>query len=434
MNQEVNRIYANLQEPFSALPIALWLTDMQLTVTHLANGPRVNYFKRPMLSAINPGVGISFSPLRSYGPDVAAHVKARLGDTVTWRMGRSGELLASVAPFRSENGSIDGVIGVALDVSEVEDETQRQGGYESLFHAIAENVSNSISITDKEDRFVYVNEKYLARLGTTRESILGHFDRVTPNQSEVTDAEKGSEPRWAPGATILPVKFGPDMVTLKISADSSNNPAEINLSSRTEHKVSALLTTSPYPQITVTADGDIEQVNPAWTETMGGVEGDYKGSLIERWIFPAHRSVAREIIREEGPVVEEFEILMTGVTGTILLSRVRVDGWEVSGRREGTIWTIRSAVEPVEGLSEGHTLQISNLDGKVLQLLALGKSNMEISSEAQLSRQGLDYRLKILRKKLKADSRGALVARAYHTRLLILSEWPPVIDPAKVID
>jgi DNA-binding CsgD family transcriptional regulator len=62
---------------------------------------------------------------------------------------------------------------------------------------------------------------------------------------------------------------------------------------------------------------------------------------------------------------------------------------------------------------------------RILEGLALGLTNVDLGRALHLSRQGLDYHIGQLRRKLSARTRPALVARAYVAGLLDSATWPP---------
>jgi DNA-binding CsgD family transcriptional regulator len=64
----------------------------------------------------------------------------------------------------------------------------------------------------------------------------------------------------------------------------------------------------------------------------------------------------------------------------------------------------------------------------VLEGVAADLSNAEIGVRLGLSRQGIDYHLAALRRRLRVSTRGALVARAYALGLLHQGMWPPAVD------
>lgn len=74
---------------------------------------------------------------------------------------------------------------------------------------------------------------------------------------------------------------------------------------------------------------------------------------------------------------------------------------------------------------EGAVPELGAMTARVLERLAGGESNAEIGAGLFLSRQGLDYHLSVLRRKLDVGSRGAIVARAYSLNLFEAGSWPP---------
>ncbi|MFJ5806143.1 PAS domain-containing protein [Streptomyces sp. NBC_01426] len=69
--------------------------------------------------------------------------------------------------------------------------------------------------------------------------------------------------------------------------------------------------------------------------------------------------------------------------------------------------------------------RVSPVQLRVLSLMAAGRSNGAIATDLGLSRQALDYHLRRLRGALDAESRPALVARAYTLGILDTGVWPP---------
>lgn len=68
---------------------------------------------------------------------------------------------------------------------------------------------------------------------------------------------------------------------------------------------------------------------------------------------------------------------------------------------------------------------VTAAEARILEGLALGLTNIDLGRELHLSRQGLDYHIDRLRRRLAARTRPALVARAYVTGLLDATVWPP---------
>jgi DNA-binding CsgD family transcriptional regulator len=68
---------------------------------------------------------------------------------------------------------------------------------------------------------------------------------------------------------------------------------------------------------------------------------------------------------------------------------------------------------------------VTPAEARILVGLAFGLTNVDLGHELHLSRQGLDYHIDRLRRRLTARTRPALVARAYVTGLLDHTAWPP---------
>lgn len=90
------------------------------------------------------------------------------------------------------------------------------------------------------------------------------------------------------------------------------------------------------------------------------------------------------------------------------------------------------AAEEAEFLSSAAPLHLSVLEARTLEGLAEGMTNSALGRALSLSRQGLDYHLAQLRRKLQARSRCALVARAYALGVVTPGVWPPRVDPSAV--
>lgn len=69
----------------------------------------------------------------------------------------------------------------------------------------------------------------------------------------------------------------------------------------------------------------------------------------------------------------------------------------------------------------------TELDARILQGVAMGMSTVNLAAKLFLSRQGVEYHVATMMKKLKAPNRAALVSRAYATGVLSAGMWPPVV-------
>jgi DNA-binding CsgD family transcriptional regulator len=70
---------------------------------------------------------------------------------------------------------------------------------------------------------------------------------------------------------------------------------------------------------------------------------------------------------------------------------------------------------------------LTDLDARILQGVAMGLSTINLAAKLYLSRQGVEYHVATMMKKLKAPNRAALVSRAYSMGVLSPGVWPPVV-------
>ncbi len=85
-----------------------------------------------------------------------------------------------------------------------------------------------------------------------------------------------------------------------------------------------------------------------------------------------------------------------------------------------------------DGLDRKRRRLLTELDARIMEGIANGMSTVSMATRLHLSRQGVEYHVGIMLKKLKAPNRAALVSRAYAMGLLDPSAWPPKVDPAFV--
>ncbi|MGD3110465.1 LuxR C-terminal-related transcriptional regulator [Streptomyces sp. YGL11-2] len=72
---------------------------------------------------------------------------------------------------------------------------------------------------------------------------------------------------------------------------------------------------------------------------------------------------------------------------------------------------------------------LSEIDARILEGVAAGLSTIPLASRLYLSRQGVEYHVTGLLRKLKVPNRAALVSRAYAMGVLTVGTWPPrVVD------
>ncbi|MEZ3178125.1 helix-turn-helix transcriptional regulator [Streptomyces pimonensis] len=70
---------------------------------------------------------------------------------------------------------------------------------------------------------------------------------------------------------------------------------------------------------------------------------------------------------------------------------------------------------------------LSEVDARILEGIAAGVSTVPLAARLYLSRQGVEYHVSGLLRKLKVPNRAALVSRAYSMGVLKVGTWPPKV-------
>lgn len=70
---------------------------------------------------------------------------------------------------------------------------------------------------------------------------------------------------------------------------------------------------------------------------------------------------------------------------------------------------------------------LSRMDAKIIEGIASGLSTIPLASRLFLSRQGVEYHVSGLLRRLKVPNRAALVSRAYSMGILTVGVWPPKV-------
>lgn len=72
---------------------------------------------------------------------------------------------------------------------------------------------------------------------------------------------------------------------------------------------------------------------------------------------------------------------------------------------------------------------LSPLEARILEGVATGASTVQMAAKLYLSRQGVEYHVGSMLRKMKAPNRAALVARAYAAGMLTVGTWPARVLP-----
>ncbi|WP_432021168.1 hypothetical protein [Streptomyces sp. 1222.5] len=401
------------------LPAVCWITDRQLKVLSATYGPRVSYFQQSQLSALNlANRGSQPSPKIDHYPDVVAHRRVLAGEVAIWRMGRGDTLLACAQPLRDDDNSIRGVLGFAIDLSELQEQSEQREMNENLLEALVGMVPAQVSILDEnQDPFISFTSPDSPPAGkrnfpgqrvSSQTVFIGSGKSVTLNVEWLSDAPEQSE---------------------------DPEPREQSASGEESEHLRLLLESSPHAQALINNDGSVLATSSHWHDVFGDISSSENVTYVTELISPPYRerfSALLAGVSSSSPRKTERLLMQHRENGAPLLADVVLtcSADSATGLR---LFTVVRVADPATRLEHG-SLKVTATDAKILEMLAQGLGNSEIAQEANLSRQGLDYRIKLLKRTLRVSGRGALVARAYNWGLFDGSSWPPRVDQSNISD
>lgn len=117
-----------------------------------------------------------------------------------------------------------------------------------------------------------------------------------------------------------------------------------------------------------------------------------------------------------------------GVTGFVARgARQQVDGIVVLVKPDES-----AAVSDSPAFSSRYQV-LNDTDARILEGVAAGASTIQLAARLHLSRQGIEYRIGSMFRKLNVPNRAALVSRAYAVGILSVGYWPPRVKPELIV-
>ncbi|GID94513.1 LuxR C-terminal-related transcriptional regulator [Amorphoplanes digitatis] len=177
----------------------------------------------------------------------------------------------------------------------------------------------------------------------------------------------------------------------------------------------------------------IRHANPEFFRRFGETSAELCGRRFSELIHPSVRT----------PMMRNFARLLEGkhhrfasrviavrlgaepLTGT--LTGVAVQGGAPDAT--GVLVLMRTIGHEADAESAviGRKKILSKIDAKILEGIAAGLSTIPLAARLYLSRQGVEYHVSGLLRKLQVPNRAALVSRAYSMGVLNVGVWPPKV-------
>ncbi|SFS65690.1 LuxR C-terminal-related transcriptional regulator [Saccharopolyspora flava] len=175
----------------------------------------------------------------------------------------------------------------------------------------------------------------------------------------------------------------------------------------------------------------ITQANDAFVDQFGRSRESVVGRNFCELLHPGVREpISRNFERLLDGRSQRFSECFVGVGADQTAFTGDITGVAVRGASSGELTQFVVLLSP-EKLNKANVVVadrkrvLSELNARILEGIATGESTVRLASRLFLSRQGVEYHVGAMLKKLKAPNRAALVSRAYSLGLLSVGSWPP---------
>lgn len=185
----------------------------------------------------------------------------------------------------------------------------------------------------------------------------------------------------------------------------------------------------------------IQQANEEFFWQFGGSSAELCGRTFSDLVHP---SVQQPLLRQFSGLIEGrrdrfvTDVIAMGpddATFTVPLTALMVRG---SLPDESSILVMmpsaRDKRSDSEVVSARNKKLLSSIDARILEGIASGMSTIPLATRLHLSRQGIEYHVTCLLRKLRVPNRAALVSRSYSMGVLKVGVWPPKVVPDFIKD
>ncbi|GGZ41831.1 LuxR C-terminal-related transcriptional regulator [Streptomyces poonensis] len=178
----------------------------------------------------------------------------------------------------------------------------------------------------------------------------------------------------------------------------------------------------------------IQQVNQEFDHRFGGPATQLCGKHFCDLVHPGvQQPLMRQFLRMLEGKRQRFvtEVIMVGQDHTA--SRLPLSAMAVRGGHIPDVEAILVSMPAAEKKAQDTVVMapreqiLSEIEARILEGIAAGVSTIPLASRLYLSRQGVEYHVTGLLRKLKVPNRAALVSRTYSMGVLKVGTWPPKV-------
>jgi PAS domain S-box-containing protein len=214
-----------LQQIIDAIPIPIIAKDRRGRVT-LANAAFATVrgtTPGAAVGRVGPDLGISNNEMHA-AVDAAVMADGQIHtheDLITEAGGGTRRVIFTKAPMRADDGTIDGVIAAAVDITERFEAEQALRLSEERFRALFEQAGDAIFMWDPNGPFIEVNQRACRNLGYSRDELLA----IAPAQIE----SAATSPAWNERMADIMASGSTFFETLHVRKDGTVFPVEVSL-------------------------------------------------------------------------------------------------------------------------------------------------------------------------------------------------------------
>lgn len=177
----------------------------------------------------------------------------------------------------------------------------------------------------------------------------------------------------------------------------------------------------------------IRQANEAFFWQFGRSSSELCGRTFSELVHP---SVQQPLLRQFSGLIEgrrdrfATDVIAIGPdeeTFTVPLTAVMVRGGLPDESSIMVMMPNRDGEAAESEVVAGRKKLLSEIDARILEGIAAGVSTVPLAARLYLSRQGVEYHVTCLLRKLRVPNRAALVSRAYSMGALKVGVWPPKV-------
>ncbi|MEV6576458.1 PAS domain-containing protein [Streptomyces sp. NPDC051577] len=337
-------------------------------------------------------------------------------------------------PIANRDNVATGIVGIAVDLSGEGAERRRRRESEMVLSEILKEIDQPVSLLDNQMRILMTSSAFCeaAAIGS-EDALLRKLDEViaSPPAPRLTSGEEytweGAAGHLFKSRHLTYINEG-SQFGISISEDISREESLLAAVKAARKVKDTILEGLTEPAAFLGDDARIEQMNKAFLSMLGVAKETVAGDSLTHWVSPGFKDRLIQAYAEAsaGGEMISGESILRNSTGAAILVKFELRAvTENTATPRLVLLQVTDWGDPAERVESRRHHEISDVDGVILEILAVGEGNARIAQSLCLSRQGLDYRLKALRRQMDAASRGALVGRAYALGILDPSTWPP---------